>query len=110
MGSIDKKGLQEMKVYATPPALVELVLKAVCVILGEKETWDDAKKKILSRLDLLDVLSSFKAGTMTEKQVKKLRETYLNDPDFDPDKVQKVSGAAKGLCIWVGAVEALFRV
>lgn len=110
VGSIDKKGLQEMKVYATPPGMVELVLKAVCLILGEKETWDDAKKKILSRLDLLDVLSSFKAGTMTEKQVKKLRDTYLNDPDFDPDKVVKVSAAAKGLCIWVGAVEALFRV
>jgi hypothetical protein len=39
-----------------------------------------------------------------------LREGYLNDADFDPDKVQKVSSAAKGLCIWVGAVEALFRV
>ena len=53
MGSIDKKGLQEMKVYAQPPAMVELVLKAVCLILGEKETWDDAKKKVLNRLDLL---------------------------------------------------------
>jgi dynein heavy chain len=61
-------------------------------------------------LDLLDVLSTFKAGTMTEKQVKKLKETYLNDQDFDPDKVAAVSGAARGLCIWVGAVEALFRV
>lgn len=93
-----------MKVYATPPAMVELVLKACCLILGEKESWDDAKKKILSRLDILDVLSSFKAGTMNDKQVKKLKDTYLNDPDFDPDKVQKVSAAAKGLCIWVGAV------
>ena len=34
VGSIDKKGLTEMKAYASPPALVELVLKAVCVILG----------------------------------------------------------------------------
>jgi hypothetical protein len=55
-------------------------------------------------MDILDVLSSFKAGTMTEKQVKKLKETYLNEADFDPDKVQKVSAAARGLCIWVGAV------
>lgn len=47
---------------------------------------------------------------MTEKQVKKLKETYLNDQDFDPDKVAGVSSAAKSLCIWVGAVEALFRV
>lgn len=55
-------------------------------------------------------MSGFKAGSMTEKQVKKLRETYLNDADFDPDKVVKVSAAARGLCIWVGAVEALYRV
>lgn len=47
---------------------------------------------------------------MKDKTVKKLKETYLNDPDFDPDKVAAVSGAARGLCIWVGAVEALFRV
>lgn len=40
VGSIDKKGLQEMKAYANPPALVALVLKAVCLILGVPESWD----------------------------------------------------------------------
>jgi len=65
VASIDKKGLQEMKAYATPPALVETVLKAVCLIMGERETWEDAKKKILGRMDLLDFLSSFKAGSLT---------------------------------------------
>lgn len=59
---------------------------------------------------MLDMLSSFKAGTMTEKQVKRLKETYLADQDFEPEKVAGVSSAAKSLCIWVGAVEALFRV
>lgn len=53
---------------------------------------------------MLDVLSTFKAGTLTEKQVKKLKDVYLNDQDFDPDKVAAVSGAAKSLSIWVGAV------
>lgn len=104
VGSIDKKGLQEMKAYSNPPALVEMVLKAVCLILGEKESWDDAKKKILTRLDILDVLSSFKAATLTEKQIKKLKDNYLTDPDFEPEKVKNQSLAAKSLCIWVGAV------
>ena len=40
---------------------------------GEKESWDDAKKKVLGRMDILDVLGSFKAATLTEKQVKRLR-------------------------------------
>ncbi len=61
-------------------------------------------------MDILEVLSKFKAGTMTEKQIKKLREGYLNDENFVPDKVANVSAAAKSLCIWVSAVEALFRV
>ena len=47
---------------------------------------------------------------MTERQVKRLKENYLNDADFDPEKVYKVSAACRGLCIWVGAVEALYRV
>jgi dynein heavy chain len=110
VASIDKKGLQEMKAYATPPALVETVLKAVCLILGEKETWEDAKKKVLNRMDLLDFLSSFKAGSLSEKTVRRLKDVYLNDPTYDPDKVEKVSAAAKSLCEWTTAVEALFRV
>ena len=56
------------------------------------------------------MLGGFKAANLTEKQVKKLRDNYLNDPDFDPDKVYKQSAAAKSLCIWVGAVEALYIV
>lgn len=33
-------------------------------------------------MDLLDLLSSFKAASLTEKQVKRLKDVYLNDPDF----------------------------
>jgi dynein heavy chain len=73
-----------MKVYSAPPPLVELVLKSVCLILGEKETWADAKTKILGRTDILEVLSKFKAGTMNDKQIKKLKEGYLNDENFVP--------------------------
>lgn len=61
-------------------------------------------------MDLLDFLSSFKAGSLTEKTVRRLKEVYLNDPNYDPDKVEKVSAAAKSLCEWTTAVEALYRV
>lgn len=61
-------------------------------------------------MDILEVLSKFKASSMTEKQIKKLKQNYLNDQGFVPEKVASVSAAAKSLCIWVSAVEALFRV
>ena len=47
---------------------------------------------------------------MTEKQIKRLKEVYLNDADFDSDKVAGQSQAAKNLCIWVSAVAALYSV
>jgi hypothetical protein len=61
-------------------------------------------------MDILDVLSKFKAASMTDKQIKKLKESYLSDENFVPEKVASVSAAAKSLCVWVSAVEALFRV
>ena len=30
-------------------------------------------------MDILDVLSKFKASTMNDKQIKKLKDSYLND-------------------------------
>ena len=30
-------------------------------------------------MDILEVLSKFKASSMTEKQIKKLKENYLSD-------------------------------
>ena len=48
VGSIDKKGLQEMKAYSNPPALVEMVLKAVC-LLSDGGLTQKSSVKILRR-------------------------------------------------------------
>lgn len=41
-----------------------MTLKAVCLVFGEKETWDDAKKKILSQMDLITPFKDFKAASL----------------------------------------------
>jgi hypothetical protein len=33
-----------MKAYTSPAVEIVLVTSAVCLLLGSKETWDDAKK------------------------------------------------------------------
>lgn len=45
-GMHPRKDIQEVKSFAKPPPLVEVVLSAVCLLLGAKETWDDAKKQM----------------------------------------------------------------
>ena len=46
---------------------------------------------------------------MSDKVLKKIG-TYVNNPDFKPDLVGRVSGAAKSLCMWVRAMEVYGRI
>lgn len=42
--------------------------------------------------------------------MQKIRDTYMTNPDFDPNKVAKASSAAEGLCKWIKAMEVYDRV
>lgn len=42
--------------------------------------------------------------------MQKIRETYMTNPEFDPNKVAKASSAAEGLCKWIKAMEVYDRV
>merc|ERR1719428_2272359 len=58
LDALDKKDIQEVKSFAKPPALVEVVLSAVCLLMGKKETWDDAKK-IMNDSNFLQQLKTY---------------------------------------------------
>ena len=51
----------------------------------------------------------FDKDNMSDKVLKKIG-TYVNSPDFKPDLVGRVSGAAKSLCMWVRAMEVYGRI
>jgi len=42
--------------------------------------------------------------------MKKIRGEYINNREFDPDKVRTASSAAEGLCKWIRAMEVYDRV
>jgi dynein heavy chain len=44
------------------------------------------------------------------KIMAEIRAKYMEDPEFEPDKVAKASSAAEGLCRWVRAMEVYDRV
>ena len=60
--------INEMKSFKSPPPLVELVLKAVCLFFGEKEEWDSAKK-IMGRMTFLPELIDFNVDGIPEKRL-----------------------------------------
>jgi len=100
--SLDKKQIQEVKSFANPPRLVGYVLEGVCILLGVKETWDDAKK-LMNQSNFLEQLQQYDKDNIDPKVIKKVTK-YIKDPEFHPDVISKVSMAATSLCLWVRAI------
>merc|ERR1719258_223549 len=67
LDSLDKKDLQELKSFAKPPPLVEVVLAAVCLLMGKKENWDEAKK-LMNDTNFLSNLKSYDKDSLATNQ------------------------------------------
>ena len=57
----------------------------------------------------IDSLKEYDKDNIEPKVVKKLNKS-MNNADFVPDTVGKVSNAAKSLCMWVRAMHTYDRV
>ncbi|CAG9860518.1 unnamed protein product [Phyllotreta striolata] len=101
--SLNKKDIDEVKVFQKPPLLVTVVLEAVCLLLGIKPDWANAKQ-LLADSNFLKRLQEYDKNRVTDNLLRKLK-VYVDNPDFVPEKVVKVSKACKSLCLWVRAID-----
>ncbi|CAJ1435587.1 unnamed protein product [Effrenium voratum] len=110
LDSLDKKDIQEVKSFAKPAPLVEVVLSAVCLLMNRKESWDEAKK-LMNDSGFLQSLKDYDKDALAgnAKLTQKLQK-YVKREDFQPDQVKKVSNAATSLCMWVRAMDVYARV
>lgn len=99
---LTKKDMGELKSYVKPPVLVELCLKGVLTVLKCPATWDEAKKQ-LGDSGFLERLLNFDKDTLADGLLTKIAK-FVNNPEYQPDVIGKVSLAAKGLCKWVHAM------
>lgn len=63
-----------------------------------------AALRVLSDAKFLDSLLNFDKDNIPDKVIEKIRKEYLINPDFDPEKMKKVSTACEGLCRWIIAM------
>merc|ERR1712129_254117 len=118
---IKKSDLAQVKKYSKPPPGVILTMEAVCIMLqvkpkkvgdvGKKvdDYWDQAKKYVLGDTKLMDKLQGYDKDDIPKEIVKKVTP-YIDNPEFDPDKIANASGACKGLCLWVSVLHTYDRV
>ena len=61
-------------------------------------------------MNFLKDLKVYDKDNISPHIMKKIRGEYINNPEFDPDKVRTASSAAEGLCKWIRAMEVYDRV
>ena len=66
--------------------------------------------QVLGDLQFLNSLKVYDKDNIPGPIIAKIRNNYINNPDFDPAIIRKVSSAAEGLCSWVRAIEVYDRV
>ncbi|KAK1931064.1 Dynein heavy chain 6 [Phytophthora citrophthora] len=108
LDSLDKKDITEVKGFVKPPQAVQVVMEAVCIMLGEKADWDNSKR-ILSRSTFMSELKEYDKNNIPPVILKKIRK-YIENPEFSVEEVKKVSHAAMSLCMWVHAIDTYARV
>ena len=103
LDSLNKADVVEVRSFHKPPRDCRLVLEAVALLLGNPhETWSDLRsmlddKTILQRLLHMD-------ATRIAPKVLVLVKWYIDNPDLEVERVERISRAAKTLRIWVQAV------
>merc|ERR1719249_400187 len=97
---INKKQLDEIRVLKKPPAVVELVCSAICIMLGnEIRSWRDIQK-VMAGSKFIPSMLQFD----TMKLKKKTREEcvkYTVHEDFTEERANKASKVAGPLVKWV---------
>ncbi|GFT64974.1 dynein heavy chain 2, axonemal [Nephila pilipes] len=100
--SLNKRDIGEIKSYAKPPVIVEMVLEAVMILRNSEPSWVEAKRQLGSPSFLKELLE-YDRDNITDAALAKIGK-YIKKSEFQPDIVGKVSFAAKSLSIWVRAM------
>uniref|UniRef100_A0A8C5C8I2 Dynein axonemal heavy chain 7 n=1 Tax=Gadus morhua TaxID=8049 RepID=A0A8C5C8I2_GADMO len=113
-----------VKSMQNPPGLVKLVMESICVMKGIKaerrpdpggsgkmvEDFWGPSKKLLGDMKFLDHLKAYDKDNIPVASIKKIREKFIDNPEFQPSIIKNVSSACEGLCSWVRAMEVYERV
>ncbi|GIL82190.1 hypothetical protein Vretifemale_11083, partial [Volvox reticuliferus] len=124
LDTIKSADIKIVQTFKSPPAVVKLVLEAVCVLLDVKPTllpdpnmagrkivdWWDASKRLLMDPQFIQRLKDYDRDNIPQRIIDKIRKEYAGDPDFTPANAAKASSAAEGLCKWVHAMDQYDKV
>ncbi|XP_031567893.1 dynein heavy chain 3, axonemal-like [Actinia tenebrosa] len=124
LDTLKPSDISMVKSMKNPPGAVKLVMEAVCIMKNLKperkpdpsgsgrmvEDFWGPSQKMLGDLKFLESLKVYDKDNIAPAVMKKIRDKYVTNPDFNPDVIRSVSSACEGLCKWILAMEVYDRV
>ncbi|XP_047456328.1 dynein axonemal heavy chain 7 isoform X2 [Mugil cephalus] len=124
LNTLTTQDITVVKSMKSPPTAVKLVMEAICILKGLKpdrvpdpsgsgkkveDYWGPAKK-LLGDLRFLQSLHEYDKDNIPPNLIAVIRNKYITNPDFVPEKIRTASTAAEGMCKWVCAMEKYDKV
>lgn len=103
---VDRKNLIEIKNFTSPHPSVVMVMEAIMTLLQEGTEWSNVKALLSDSNEFLNRLITFgeKLSSVPDAIIKKIKTSFLNNPEFDPDQIGLKSASAKPLAKWVKSI------
>ncbi|KAF5301350.1 hypothetical protein FQA39_LY10748 [Lamprigera yunnana] len=99
--SIKKQQLVEIRSMSNPPAIVKLALESICLLLGEYAAdWKAIRTVVMRDNFINNIVSHFSTEDISDEVRERMRSKYLNNPDYNFEKVNHASNACGPLVKW----------
>ncbi|TGZ69850.1 hypothetical protein CRM22_003509 [Opisthorchis felineus] len=100
VNSVKRAQLVEVRSLGAPPPPVRLAIEAVCTMLGETSMdWKDLRTCLI-RDNFIPSIVNFNVDDITDSIRETMKKKYLNNPDYNFDKVNRASSACGPMVKW----------
>ena len=101
VSSIKKQHLTEVRSMGNPPNAVKMAMESVCTFLGHKISDWKGVQAILRRDDFISSIVNYDTSKLSQSIRNEITNTYLMDPNYTFEIVNRASKACGPLVNWV---------
>jgi hypothetical protein len=98
---ISPKQIQEIMHYQKPPVVIKLVLRALMYLMFKEDfEWKELRAKMI-KIDFVEEVLGIEIDKVDPKVVETISKTFIGDPDWDLNKINRSSKAVGPLAEWL---------
>jgi dynein heavy chain 1 len=110
VSNIKKQHLTEVRSMGNPPEAVKMAMESVCTLLGHKiDSWKTVQA-VIRRDDFIVSIVNYDTDKMSKRIAEDIHNTYLSNPNFNFEAVNRASKACGPLVQWVRAQVEYARI